>query len=403
MIRVTDDPNASMNTPPPIAVIPPAALPVPAVLHAAPHAPRHWQLLAWVAAVAFVVMSVAAFVSAWHTQQRVKSLEQELVKRQQTSQDDATEAKLLSKQALDSVREANGKLGVLDERVAESQLQRSQVEDLIQSLSRSRDENVLADVEAALRVAMQQASLTGSTDPIVTILKQSDERLARLNNPRLERVRRAVARDLDRVRTASAVDVPSLTIRLDEAVRMVDELPLVSTPDRATAAGRAAAASAASAAQAATGASRATAAARAGSAASAPAASAPPAWVATVQRAWEGFSVPFFGELKQAVRVTSIEHPEAALMSPDQAFFLRENLKLRLLNARLSILSRQFDLAQADLQQAQVAIDRYFDHGSRRVVAFSDLLRSVASQAKTVSFPRPDDTLAAISAAVAGH
>jgi len=404
MNRVTDDLNASMNTPPPMAVVPPAVPAVPAVVHAVPHGPRHWQLLAWVAAVAFGVMSVAAFVSAWHTQQRVKSLEQELVKRQQTSQDEATEAKLLSKQALDSVREANGKLGVLDERVAESQLQRSQVEDLIQSLSRSRDENVLADVEAALRVAMQQASLTGSTDPIATILKQSDERLARYNNPRLERVRRAVARDLDRVRTASAVDVPSLTIRLDEAVRMVDELPLVSTPDRATAAGRAAAASAASAAQvAATSGSRGAAAARAGSAASAPAAEAPPAWVASLQHAWQSFSVPFFGELKQAVRVTSIEHPEAALMSPDQAFFLRENLKLRLLNARLSILSRQFDLAQADLQQAQLALDRYFDHGSRRVVAVTDLLRQVASQARTVSFPRPDDTLAAISAAVAGR
>jgi len=399
MNRVTDDLNASMNTPPPMAVVPPAVPAVPAVVHAIPHPPRHWQLLAWVAAVGFGVMSVAAFVSAWHTQQNVKALQQELVKRQQTSQDEATEAKLLSKQALDSVREANGKLGVLDERVAESQLQRSQVEDLIQSLSRSRDENVLADVEAALRVAMQQASLTGSTDPIATILKQSDERLARYNNPRLERVRRAVARDLDRVRTASAVDVPSLTIRLDEAVRMVDELPLVSTPDRATAAGRAAAASAAQAG--ATPGARATA--RAGSAASAAAAEPAPAWVASLQHAWQSFSGPFFGELKQAVRVTSIEHPEAALMSPDQAFFLRENLKLRLLNARLSILSRQFDLAQADLQQAQLALDRYFDHGSRRVVAVTDLLRQVGAQARQVSFPRPDDTLAAISAAVAGR
>jgi uroporphyrin-3 C-methyltransferase len=398
MNRVTDDPNASTNSPPPMAVLRPMAAAVPAVAHIAAPTPRLWLLLGWVAAVAFGVMSVAAFVSAWHTQQRVKSLEQELVKRQQTSQDDATEARLMSKQALDSVRDANGKLGVLDERVAESQLQRSQVEDLIQSLSRSRDENVLADVEAGLRVAMQQASLTGSTDPIVTILKQSDERLARYNNPRLERVRRAVARDLDRVRTASAVDVPSLTIRLDEAVRMVDELPLVSTPERATAAGRAAASAAVAVA-----ASRATAAARAGSAASAPGAAALPAWVATLQRAWEGFSVPFFGELRQAVRVTSIEHPEAALMTPDQAFFLRENLKLRLLNARLSILSRQFDLAQADLQQAQGALDRYFDHSSRRVVAASDLLRQVSSQAKQVSFPRPDDTLAAIAAAVAGH
>ena len=399
MNRVTDDLNAPMNTPPPMAVLPPMTPAVPAVAHGVPHGPRHWQLLAWIGAVAFGVMSVAAFVSAWHTQQRVKSLEQELVKRQQNSQDDATEAKLLAKQALDSVRDANGKLGVLDERVAESQMQRSQVEDLIQSLSRSRDENVLADVEAGLRVAMQQASLTGSTDPIVTILKQSDERLARYNNPRLERIRRAVARDLDRVRTASAVDVPSLTIRLDEAVRMIDELPLVSTPERATAAGRAAAASA----NAAPLLSRGVASARAGSAASAASASAVPAWAASLQHAWEGFSGPFFSELRQAVRVTSIEHPEAALMTPDQSFFLRENVKLRLLNARLSILSRQFDLAQADLQQAQTALDRYFDHSSRRVVAVSDLLRQVSMQAKQVSFPRPDDTLAAISAAVAGH
>ena len=393
MNRVTDDSNASMNTPPPMTVVPPATA-VPAVVHAAPAAPRHWQLLAWIAAVAFGVMSVAAFVSAWHTQQRVKSLEQELVRRQQTSQDDATEARVAAKQALDSVRDLNGKLGVLDERVAESQLQRTQVEDLIQSLSRSRDENVLADVEAGVRVAMQQAALTGSTDPIVAVLKQSDERLARYNNPRLDRIRRAIARDLDRVRTASAVDVPSLTIRLDEAVRMVDELPLVSTPERATVAGRAAAAAASATPRAA---------ARAASSASTQSSEPPPAWVASVQHAWDAFSVPFFSELRQAVRVTSIEHPEAALMTPDQSFFLRENVKLRLLNARLSILSRQFDLAQADLQQAQTALDRYFDHNSRRVVAVSDLLRQVSAQAKQVSFPRPDDTLAAIAAAVAGH
>ena len=397
MTRVTDDTNASMTTPPPMAVVPPAPPAVPAVVHTVSHAPRHWQLLAWIAAVAFGVMSVAAFVSAWHTQQRVKALEQDLVKRQQNSQTDAAEAKVASKQALDSVRDLNGKVGVLDERVAESQMQRSQVEDLIQSLSRSRDENVLADVEASLRVAMQQASLTGSTDPIVTILKQSDERLARYNNPRLERIRRAIARDLDRVRTASAVDVPSLTIRLDEAVRMVDELPLVSTPERATAAGRAAAASAAAAVH------STRAAAKAASAASAAPSAPPPAWVVSLQHAWEGFSVPFLTELKQAVRVTSIEHPEAALMTPEQSFFLRENLKLRLLNARLAILSRQFDLSQADLQQAQAALDRYFDHGSRRVVAVSDLLKQVSAQARQVSFPRPDDTLAAISAAVAGR
>jgi uroporphyrin-3 C-methyltransferase len=387
MCRVTDDAPAPLNPPPPLAVLP-TLVPPP------PHAPLHLSRLWAVGAAVFGTLAVAAFVSAWHTQQRVHALEQELVKRQKDSQDQATEARLLARQALDSVREANGKLGVLDERVAESQLQRSQVEDLIQSLSRSRDENVLADVESALRVAMQQAALTGSTDPIATVLRQSDDRLARLNNPRLERVRRAVARDLDRVRSASVVDVPSLTIRLDEAVRQVDELPLLSTPERATAVGRALAASAPA---------HAVAAARAASTPASAARPEEPEWLVSMRRGWESFSVPFFGELKQAVRVTSIEHPEAMLITPDQSFFLRENVKLRLLNARLSLLSRQFDLAQADLQQAQSALERYFDRSSRRVVSVSDLLRQVAAQARQVSFPRPDDTLAALSAAASGR
>jgi len=353
--------------------------------------PRVW----FAAAAAFGVLAVAAAVLAWNTQQRLRQLEQELVRRQQASQDQATEARLLARQANDSARDAAGKLGVLEERVAESALQRSQVEELIQSLSRSRDENVLADLEAALRVAMQQAALTGSADPIAVVLKQSDERLARYNQPRLERVRRAVARDLDRVRTAAAIDVPALTIRLDEAVRLVDELPLLATPERAT--GAAAAASAARAS-----ASAAAAASRRTASGAAPAV-ADGGWIDDLGRAWRWVSTESWSEVRSLIRVTTIDRPESVLVTPEQQFFLRENLKLRLLNARLSMLSRQFDQAQADLREAQVALDRYFDRSSRRVVAAGDLLRQISAQSRQVSFPRPDDTLAALAAAVAGH
>jgi uroporphyrin-3 C-methyltransferase len=366
-----------------------------------------------VGAFIFGALSVASLVSAWHTQQRVRALEEQLVRRQQGSQEDATEARLLAKQAVDAVREAQGKIGVLDERVAESALQRSQVEDLIQSLSRSRDENVLADVDASLRVALQQAALTGSPEPIAAALRQADERLARLDNPRLERVRRAVARDLDRVRNASVVDVPVLTMRLDEAVRMIDELPLVTTPERAmnlraspgaTLISSGTASTMPSPTRAGSVANRGASGARV-QAASGPASEADaegdPEWLLALRRNWERFSTPFFGELRQAVRVTSIQHPEAMLLTPEQSVFLRENVKLRLLNARLSLLSRQFDLAQADLQQAQTALDRYFDRSSRRVVVVSDLLRQVSAQARQVTFPRPDDTLAAVAAAAA--
>ena len=110
-----------------------------------------------------------------------------------------------------------------------------------------------------------------------------------------------------------------------------------------------------------------------------------------------------WGEAKSLVRVTHIDHPEAMLLAPEQAYFLRENLKLRMLNARLALLSRQFDTAQSDLQGAQATLDRYFDRNSRRTQLASDLIRQVALQSRQVGLPRPDSTLAALSAAVAGR
>jgi uroporphyrin-III C-methyltransferase len=103
------------------------------------------------------------------------------------------------------------------------------------------------------------------------------------------------------------------------------------------------------------------------------------------------------------VRVTRIDTPEAMLVAPEQAFFLRENVKLRLLNARLALLSRQFDTAQSDLRDAQSAMERYFDRSARRVSVVTELLRQVTAQAKLVNVPRPDATLAAIAAASAGR
>ena len=335
----------------------------------------------WIALAVVGALSVAAITLALLGQQRVKSLEQELVRRQQDSQGQAIEARALAKQAQDAARAAESKVGMLEARVAETALQRSQLEDLIVQLSRSRDENVLADVDAAVRVAVQQSAITGSAEPLASALRQAEERLARMNQPRVERVRRALARDLDRVRAVAITDIASLTIKLDEAVRTVDDLPLLAQPERRSAAA-------------------ATAAAASGSAASA---AKDPAWWPWLQDQWTVVAVRVWSEVKGLIRVTQIDHPEAMLMAPEQAWFLRENLKLRLLNARLALLSRQFDTVQADLRDAQTSLDRYFDRASRKVVITADLLRQVATQARQMSLPRPDETLAALAAAQAGR
>jgi uroporphyrin-3 C-methyltransferase len=314
------------------------------------------------------VLSVAALLLAYTTQQRVRGLEVELVKRQSDSGTQAAEARLLARQAEQASREAAAKLALLEARVAETALQRTQIEELMQSLARSRDENVLADIDAALRVALQQSAITGSAEPLVATLRQADERLARFNQPRLERVRRAVTVDLERVRSAGLTEFSGLAIRIDDLIRQVDELPMLAMPHQRgvpTAAPPAAAASA-------------------------------PANTDAAAR-WRQLGEMLWSEARSLVRVTRVDHAEAVLLAPEQALYLRENLKLRLLNARLALLSRQFEVAAADLREAQSLLDRWFDPGARRVAVAGATLREVAAQSRQVVVPRPDATLAAIA------
>ena len=345
-----------------------------------------WRWAVLVAVLLAAVGGAAAWL-AWGTQQRVKELEQQLVKRQEDSGAMASAAQMLAKQAQDTANDAAAKMALLEARVAEATMQRSQLEELIQSLSRARDENVLADIEAAIRVALQQTAITGSAEPLIIALKQSEERLARQHEPRLEGVRRAIVQDQERVRGAGAVDLATLAIRLDEAVRQVDELPLLSAPERRGSA-RPAARAASSAALAVA----------VPPAASAPMPQARASWSETLSKGWAAVSSRVWDEVRGLVRVTEVEHPEAMLIAPEQAYFLRENLKLRLLNARLALLSRQFDTAQSDLRDALSVLERYFDRSSKRVTATTDLLRQVSVQARQVVVPRPDATLTAIAA-----
>ena len=369
------------------APLPPPAAPVPLAEPRTEPAKRSAvSRAAWVAIAVLAVVSGTSLAVAWRAEQRGASLEQELVRRQQDGATKVAEARLIAKQAQEISSESAAKVALLEARVAEVAVQRTQLEDLIQSLSRSRDENLLTDIDAAIRVALQQTAITGSAEPLVATLKQGDERLARYKQPRLEGVRRAIARDLDRVKAVSVADISSLSIKLDEAIRMVDDLPLLAVAEtRKDAASRDAKV------------------APAGTRPASPAANGPTSavslWTGKLDEVWRAVSERLWSEAKSLVRVTRIDNPDAMLLAPEQSFFVRENLKLRLLNARLALLSRQFDTAQSDLQVAQTSLDRYFDRNSKRTVLASELVRQVVGQARQVAVPRPDDTLAALTAA----
>ena len=349
--------------------------------------PRTWALM--LALVAMLALLVSGLL--W---QKLSAIQEELARRSLDTGAQAMEARTLARQAQEATRELSARLALQESRISEVNLQRTQLEELMQSLSRSRDENLVVDVESALRLAQQQAQLAGSAEPLIAALKSAEQRLSRAAQPRLNPLQRALVKDLDRIRAASLTDVPVLMIKLDELVRLADDLPVANA--MLSGAGPRAAVSGSGAP---TSAPKATAAGATGDD--------QPLALLLGRLMPSGWSQRFLDglqeEARKLLRVSRIDQPEAALLSPEQSFFLRENLKLKLLNARLGLLSRQTDTARADLSSASAWLGKYFDPASRKTQAAVQLLQQVQGQLKTSELPRLDDTMSALATAAAGR
>ena len=319
--------------------------------------------------LAIWVLLALALVSSGLLWQKLDNIQIQLARQSSEAGLSASQALVTARQAQDVAVDSAAKVALFDQRLAEVALQRSQLEELMQSLSRARDENLLVDMESALALAQQQAQLTGSMEPVVLTLQAVDVRLARAAQPRLARVQRAVAKDLARLKSMALVDTPALLVKMDELALLIDEIPLANAPppkvlDKPKLAR-----------------------------------SPTEAVVQWGERLLQSVQT----ELKDLVRVSRINDPQAVLLSPEQSFFVRENLKLRVLNARLGLLARQVDAVRSDLKLTAATIGRYFDPGARNTQTALALVKQMQTEFGTFEQPRVDETLAALAAAAAGH
>jgi uroporphyrin-3 C-methyltransferase len=303
--------------------------------------------------------------------EKLSRIQGQLARQSADAGQQSLEAKAWAKQAQDSVKDSAARMALVESRLGEAALQRTQLEELIQSLSRSRDENLVLDIESSLRLAQQQAQLTSSLEPLLGVLKTAQQRLQRASNPRLISIQRAIDRDLELVKSAQITDLPGMLLVLDEMVALIDELPLVIELQRPQS---------------------------------------PSSKPLDPQSLQTTSSVPWWKmvfervmvEARGLLRVSRIDSPEAALLAPEQGFLLRENLKLKLLNARLSLLARQTDAAKADLQAVSVSLKKYFDPNARKTLQALQLLEKAQGLSKGGPIPRLDGSLAALATASAG-
>ncbi len=340
----------------------------------AAHLPSVKPLVAalwWTRGVALLAMvGAVGVVAMWF---KLSGIQEQLARQSADTGSQAVQARVTAKQAEELARETAARLAVTDAKLSEVSLQRSQLEELMQSLSRSRDENLVVDIESAVRLAQQQSQLTGSVQPLLAALKSAEQRLTKVAQPRLAPVLRAISRDIERIQSTAVTDTPNLLIKLDDLVNAVDQLPLLNAVGVVTAPKPAAA---------------------------------PPesSWARAISASWwEQTLAGLWRDIQGLVRVSRIDQPEASLLAPDQSYFVRENLKLRILNARLGLLARHFEVVRSDLNSVIQDLTHYFDTQSRQGQNTLLLAREVLAQAKQTELPRVDDTLAALTTAAAGR
>ena len=76
-----------------------------------------------------------------------------------------------------------------------------------------------------------------------------------------------------------------------------------------------------------------------------------------------------WSDIRELIRIQKIEgdNKDDFLLSPQQEWFLRENIRLHLINAKLALLMYQGDVFNNELDLLQQKIFRYFDNNNSQV------------------------------------
>ena len=319
-----------------------------------PGGSRPWRLT-------LLAVALAAALATFYwidLRQRLSGTQEELASRLRAAEASVREASTLARAAQDTVLASQARVAALEARLAESQSQQLALEALYADLTRNRDEWQLAEIEQVLAIASQQLQLAGNVRAALLALQLAEARLARTDRPQFVPIKRALSRDIERLKALPAIDTAAMTMRLDSLVAGVDSLSLA-FDERAE---KPAAAKGA----------------------------APEAGF------WSRLGGEVWGELRQLVVVRQMNPNEPPLLPPSQAYFVRENLRLRLLNARMSLLTRDEAGYREDLRASEAWIRRYFDPRSKQTVDALAQLKGLSSVSLSFEMPTISESLDAV-------
>jgi len=314
------------------------------------------------ATIALIVALVALVLLAWQwldNRQRFNAMEYSLTQKLSEFDTRNRESQLLAKQAEDASAQAAAHLAVLEQKLAESQSQQDALQTLYQEFANNRDERLVSEAEQLLVLAGEQLQLAGNVKSALLAMQTADMRLQQIDKPQAIQLRKLINKDIERLQAVPAVDVVGTSLRLEGMAASVEKLLLISEHHPRSANDNLA-----------------------------------PDYE---MNAWRRLAGEVWHDIRQLVRIERIDRPEPPLLTPEQSFFLRENLRLRLLTARIALLQRDDSSYHADLRAADEWLKRHFDTSDQNVQATLATIRQLSSNIINIQLPDISESLNAAS------
>ncbi len=307
-----------------------------------------------------LVVLTVVFAWQWFNGHRtISNMERQLTEKVSDMSAITKASQMLVSQSQGQVRELAAKVTMMETRFGEARNQRAALERLYNDLSGNRDAAALAEVEQMLLIATQQLKLTANVKAALIALQSGDARLKRMDRGAFNGLRNRIGKDMGKLRALPSLNIPALNLQLDDLISEVETLPLIhqlrvmekeaqqmnSTIDDVE-------------------------------------------WRRLLKELWS--------EFKLMVRIENTGSDAIPLLSPDQEFFLRENLKLRLLSARIALLARDESSFKQELNTAQHWLKKYFDRKSEQSIRIQSMLNKLAASSINIDLPDISGSLQAV-------
>ena len=352
----------------------PTSEPLPALTAPPPRRPLAFDRIALVLGGVALAGTLGLAWLAWQDGARLAETHQELARRLADGEDAQRAAQANARQNREALDALQAKVGALEARLAEMHSQQMALDAMYQELSRVREDRLLAEIEQDVAIAAQQLHLAGNVEAALIALSGAEARLAKNAQPQFLPLRTLITRDIERLKALPGADVPGIALRLDAILNAVPNLPLAFEQRPAPAKTPPAPSPALPGAEAA-------------------GADAPAPTFAAMLRAW---GADIWNELRPLVRIERLDRPDPGLLAPREIFFLRENLKLRLLSARIALLARDGRTFRSDLAQASAWLEAYFDPRAPAVQEARATLESLGGLDVTRTPAQLNETLSAL-------